>query len=1560
MKFHVTNIWPVIDRYIRDDGLIDHQTGSYDFFVVNTIPETILSLPAINIDNDYYTFQSVYSDVYFHQPSCIDFDGNITNLSPNESRDRNICYSSPLFIKIHKIFTIKTIPPQIIEEDEIVLLAHGIPVMLKSIKCVLKNKNDDELAALGECLRDPGGYFIINGNEKVVVAQERMAYNQTYVYEPKRDEDHHIEISSCEEKSRKPPGNLYIHLCPVNNLMKHTLRVHCNYLKREIPLTILIKAYGITNNNEIAKKLMYYCDENNKLMQHEINAVIEATIEEGFSVSTQEEALIYIAKHGTTLPESDEQKLEFSRIIIEKEALRHIGMNNFFNHEKGNFLMYMTRKLFATYCKERAYDDHDHYKNKRIDVTGTLMANIFRQSFTRIHKELQIILVKKLKHGNVKDVALKQMIDPDMITKDLTYALATGNWGTTRNKNSRTGVSQVLNRFNYLSTYSHLRRIANQVSKNSVTAKPRQLHNSSFGIICCCVTGDTNVTLADGTKKEIKDLNQDTDVVLTINPDNLQSAPSKIYNFFSRMAKKNELLQIETISGRKLKCTTDHPLLVKRIIDTPEHKRDQYFIEAGYTLFEHKWVDAGDLKVNDIIIVSHRPELLNGKGDKDMIIDSNLIKWEYGRKQLIKMGLVDKKLPISIQEILARILGFLWSGGHCGIIKNTDKYTAHFFLGCIEDGEDLMTDIIKLGFTKTSIIYKVREDFDGVNIRIFLIQREGAFASLMVALGVHIGRKTESNSPEIPQWIMNGSLSVKREFLSGFQGGDGGRIYVSHERFGKDTVKINATRLETHPEHLTAKIKFMAQYSELLKEFGIESHVSHTKAYITDKNNLRCTVNVNIGVSRENLIQYADKIWYRYSREKSYASAFALEYLKTKKEFIKEKELLYMRIFEEFQLGKKTKAQLGREFNIDQRRVGEVIKYKGTRPANGQDLCIKQFVDSRTLTDCVYTPIKSIKTIKSELVYDFTTFSDNHSFLANDIVTHQCETPEGSPVGLVKNMALTAGISLAFSDVIIRELIDRWKIKSGKGMLLINGRIIRENVELSELYQRLRSEKHTGGVPYDTGIVWTPAVDELQVFTDASRGYHPLFVCDLIDNKPQLRFTMEHFHKIKNGQMSFNDLITNGIVELLDAGELETLLVCMRIQDLHKTGFKYTHVEMHPVIMMGILASNVPFAHYDPATRVAYQSAQGKQSIGRPHLNQANRMDTISHDAWYPHQSICRSKIMLSVEYEDVPSGQMCVIAIGTFLGQNIEDSLIFSKSAIDMGLGRSTVFHVYEAKEVKTTGYEEKFGRPDDKNAHKLDWENGVVSPGTYVQFGDMLIGIISNNPKVKPRCIYLKNGDDGVVDKVIISTNNKGIRNVMVRVRSVRIPQLGDKYSAPHGQKGTIGMIANHEDLPFTGEGITPNIMINTHALTSRMTVGMVIELVAGKGAVMRGGYGNSTPFEQYGTTEICQALKNVGYQPRGKEIMYDGTTGEQLDAMIFIGPVYIQRLKHMVVDKIHSRATGPIQALMRQPLEGRARDGGLRFGLIILAEVEKRFVLLMVMNRKFCLSVYSGRHL
>ena len=532
--------------------------------------------------------------------------------------------------------------------------------------------------------------------------------------------------------------------------------------------------------------------------------------------------------------------------------------------------------------------------------------------------------------------------------------------------------------------------------------------------------------------------------------------------------------------------------------------------------------------------------------------------------------------------------------------------------------------------------------------------------------------------------------------------------------------------------------------------------------------------------------------------------------------------------------------------------------------------------------------------------------------------------------------------------------------------IFVNGSWVGITRTPSELVNTLRDLRRAVTIPIEVSVTWQIRDKEIQIWSDPGRCLRPLYIVDI--ESQELKLTREHIDMIANKEWTFDDLVTNGLIEFIDVEEEDTIMCVMDVKFFQEEAARvysrqYTHCEIHPAMMLGICASIIPFPDHNQSPRNVYQSAMGKQAMGVYCSNFQLRFDTLAHVIHYPQKPLACTRSMEYLRFRELPAGQNAIVAIACYSGYNQEDSIIMNQSSIDRGFMRSSFYRGYNDEEQhKGYGMNELFEKPSRQTTaglrygsyDKLDCD-GLICPGTRVSGDDIIIGKTTpleikqdqldnnaNNQEMnnlmnkyrkqskRDASTALRSSESGIIDMVMMTVNEESRRFVKVRVRSLRVPQIGDKFASRHGQKGTCGMTYRSEDMPFNELGINPDMIINPHCIPSRMTVGHLIECLLSKVCAITGNEGDATPFEYHLTVEkIMNNLHQVGYHKHGNERLYNGHTGKILTSPIFFGPTFYQRLKHMVDDKIHSRARGPVAMLTRQPLEGRARDGGLRFG-------------------------------
>jgi len=509
--------------------------------------------------------------------------------------------------------------------------------------------------------------------------------------------------------------------------------------------------------------------------------------------------------------------------------------------------------------------------------------------------------------------------------------------------------------------------------------------------------------------------------------------------------------------------------------------------------------------------------------------------------------------------------------------------------------------------------------------------------------------------------------------------------------------------------------------------------------------------------------------------------------------------------------------------------------------------------------------------------------------------------------------------------------------------IFLDGRYLGETDEPEKFVKEIRDRRRNGLISSQINVAYHKHLDEIRVVSDSGRVRRPLILVE--DGKAKL--TPEHIEKLKNGEMEWDDLIKTGIMEYLDSEEEENVYIALKPEDLTK---EHTHLEIDPSLILGLSASFIPYPEFNRGDRVNYGAKMIGQSIGVFATNYLNRVDTKSNIFLYPQNPLVQTHVHRMIEYGKHPNGTNVIVALCCFEGYNTEDAIVINESSVQRGLFWSIMSRSYQAEQKRYMGGQEDImGIPEPgvrgyagEDAHKHLPEDGIVNPETPVSSDDVLIGKISplrflgtmdqfitGIENIRETSLRLRHGDKGVVDRVFLTETAGGTKLAKVIVRDLKIPEIGDKFASRHGQKGVIGLIVPQQDMPFTEQGIVPDIVFNPHGIPSRMTMGQLLELIAGKVAALSGNYVYSPAFKPLSEKEIRNLLESYGFRNDGKETMYDGRTGKKFEAQIFIGSCFYQKLDHLVSNKIHARSRGPVTLLTKQPTEGRSKEGGLRLG-------------------------------
>lgn len=568
------------------------------------------------------------------------------------------------------------------------------------------------------------------------------------------------------------------------------------------------------------------------------------------------------------------------------------------------------------------------------------------------------------------------------------------------------------------------------------------------------------------------------------------------------------------------------------------------------------------------------------------------------------------------------------------------------------------------------------------------------------------------------------------------------------------------------------------------------------------------------------------------------------------------------------------------------------------------------------------------------------------------------ETPEGVNCGLVKNMSIGAQISVSADKSTVEKILLKFGLvtidkagpdeRSSAAKIFLDGILVGYSYSGEALVREIRSLRRRGLLPSEINVAYYEfnyggrVVKEIYINADAGRVRRPLIVVE----DGLVKLTRDHVSKLALGKITFDDLVSNGIIDFLDADEEENAVIATSIRDIREST---THLEISPLLIFGVVSASVPFAEHNHSPRNTYEAAMAKQALGLPFTNISNSFYTTFHVTTYPQLPLVASKVDRIIGLDKRPIGQNFLVAVMSH-PYNMEDAIVLNAASVQRGLARSTTYRSYEVEARRyPMGEVDRIEKPDSQvrgyrgdEAYAKIEEDGIVSVEAEVKGGDVIVGrsspprffeeykeLVFQAPARRDSSVALKPSESGFVDSVLITEDLENNKLIKVRVRDHRIPEIGDKFASRSGQKGVVGMLVPQCDMPFTEDGLVPDALINPHAIPSRMTISHFLESLFGTAAALEGRQMDGTTFIHAPEQEVQSILEAHGFSPYGEFNFIDGVTGKQFKAKVFMGIVYYQRLHHMVKDKMHARARGQVQMLTHQPTEGRSRGGGLRFG-------------------------------
>ena len=1491
---YIETPWSIIESYFKGqhlERLVRHQLESYNNFVGYQIFKTIDMFNPLRIasENDYDPVSKKHSlellitfeNFHIYRPQIHENNGAIKLMFPQEARLRNFTYASAMTIDINIKYIVRNGPNlenmQTFYKTLPKIHIGKLPIMLKSNICVLKQYKHFDNTQTGECEYDSGGYFIINGSEKTVLGQERAAENRVYCFNVSKNNTKYswmAELKSVPDFKCISPKQINMMLSSKNNGFGHPICLQIPRIKVPIPLFIVFRALGILSDEEICDKVVLSIEnEKNKQMLE----ALQASIIEANTHLTKESCIKYITSHAMYTPINVDKE---TGIMKKHDFTMDILNNDLFPHcqnlsQKIYFLGYMTSQLLSASFEIKKQDDRDSYLNKRIDLTGSLLNNLFRNYFNKLVKDMEKQVLREINTGSWKSTDdyeniinltnIYKIIKSNTIENGLKRALGTGDFGIKHTNSNKVGVAQVLNRLTYVSSLSHARRISTPTDKSGKLIPPRKLHNSSWGYLCPseCFDPETQILMWDGTSKFAKNIIIGDVLVDDLgNPTTIRTTCSGMKNMYDIIPDKQNFM--------KHRVTDNHILTLKirghKSIRKSDRKDRKYTHNVKYfdrqeVVFKEKYFNSlkeaeefvNSFHDDDTIDITIEKYLKLNKNTKDNLV---LFKTE---------GIHWTKKDVEMDPyLLGMWLGDGLSTG-CGFALNykTDSETlAYWEKWALENGA-IVTKGKRYNF---SVVSKKNKE----------AQESGLCNRVEEApLKKYLRKYNLLNNKHIPNEYLTNDRETRLKVLAGLIDTDGSVRAKGHE-----------IRICQGPANYQIIEDAYTMAMSLGFSCGVKEGISQWKDEKSgDKKNS----------TYKELTITGDKI-------------YEIPTLLPRKKLIPIENKTHLIRCKSFMCSK---------FTLEEAGIGPYVGW--------------QLHDKR-----------------------------GRFCLKDGLASHN--TPEGQSVGIVKNLSYMTHISI-YSDskplyeYIMPEIIPINELQtSSDGMydkvkVFINGSWVGLTDNPEELYLMLKDKKYKGIINIYTSIIFDYKLKEIRVCNDAGRLSRPLL---RVKNR-NILLTKDIVNKIKNSDLTWDNMLTSSILEesileYIDPEEQSWSMIATNPKDLFNPEnkiYRYTHCEIHPSTIFGVLGSCIPFPEHNQSPRNTYQCAQAKQAMGVYVTNYQNRMDKTAYVLNYPTRPLVDTRVMNMIQLNKIPSGTNVIVAIMTHTGYNQEDSLLINKGSIDRGMALVTVYHTEKDEDKqKINGDEEIRCKPDVTKTKGMKMGNynkvnskGVIPENTIVENRDIIISKVTpikenrnDHTKVikyEDQSKIYRTNEETYIDKNYIDRNGEGYNFAKVRLRTIRKPVIGDKFSSRHGQKGTVGNIIPECDMPFTKDGLKPDIIINPHAIPSRMTIGQLKETILGKVLVELGLFGDGTSFGEFDVKDICKELLNVGYEAHGNELLYNGHTGEQHECSVFMGPVFYQRLKHMVNDKTHSRSIGPMVNLTRQPAEGRSRDGGLRFG-------------------------------
>ena len=1634
---YIEEPWNVIDSYFRDkhlERLVRHQLESYNNFVGYQIIKTIEMFNPVHIksENDYDPVSGKYSlemfitfeNFHIYRPQIHENNGATKLMFPQEARLRNFTYASAMTIDINIKYIVrtgeglantstfyKTLPKIHIGK---------LPIMLKSNICVLNQYKYVDNHHTGECRYDTGGYFIINGSEKTVLGQERAAENRVYCFNVSKNNTKYTwsaEIKSVPDFKCISPKQINLMIASKNNGFGQPICVQIPRVKQPIPLFIVFRSLGVVSDKEACEYILLNIESE----RHQVMlANLQASIIEANKYMNKEEAIRYITSYVIYTPINMDRetgirkKHEFTLDVLQNDLYPHCQTTM----QKIYFLGYMTNKLMQANFEWIKADDRDSYINKRVDLTGTSLNNLFRNYFNKLVKDMEKQISKEINTGSwrstedylniVNQTNIYKIVKSTTIENGFKRALATGDFGIKHTNSNKVGVAQVLGRLTYVASLSHLRRISTPTDKSGKLIPPRKLHNTSWGFLCPaeCFDPETPILMWDGTSKRAGDVVIGDVLVDDLgNPTTVRTTCSGLKNMYDVIPEKHNFM--------KHRVTDNHILTLKirghKTISQSNRKDRNYthnveFLNRQENKFQQKYFNS----------IKEAEDFVNGFNDDDTldITIENYLKLNKRTKDnlvLFKTEGRKKLAPVEDATLLVRSKSFMCSkfnlvevgegpyvgwqlhdkrgrfclsdglvvhntpeGASVGIVKNL-SYMAHITIhsNSLSLYEYVGPHILKVDNLKPIDLFdKVKVFINGCWVGIsndplslYTMLKNMKYKGIInIYTSIVFDYKLQeirvcNDSGRVTRPLLrvkDKNILLTKTVIEGLKShnltwddlftdckiGEAVLEYVDPEEQSfsmiatkpvdliSNTELKKYTHCEIHPSTLfgvvascipfpdhnqsprntyqSAQAKqamgvYATNYNERMDKtayvlnYPSRPLVDTRVMNLIKMNQIPSGCNINVAIMTHTGYNQEDSVL--INKGSIDRGLFQTTIYHTEKDEDKQK----INGDEEIRCKPDASKTKGMKFGNYNK-----VSSKGVMPENSM-------VENRDVIIAKVTPIKENKNDHTKVIK----YEDQSKIYRTVEETY-----------IDKNYIDRNGDGYTFAKVRLRAVRkpvigDKFCLTDEHDVLTLNrGWVPIANVNVDDLVAQLN--RQTNKMEYVNPLETLVFDHEGEMYEVETQGIsqkvtmnHRMWIkrrdqsdYELIEAKDMIGKRVRF--QSGGSPVSNNDLEIHFGNQIFSGLKADSFLVILGI--FMAEGWTY--------ICEKDYIARIEFAANKPRVQSALEEAC--DLLG---LKYSMNIKTFK---WYINHK------ELATEFETLNVGAVNkTLPLWTKMLSARQSEILFSSMCLGDGHETSTSLH-YSTSSVKLRDDIQILAQHAGFSAYYVAryfaGHCSTLKDGRTITATETSWDIGIRRKRLYPTLNHGHSKEQNGQIEEVSHFNGKVYclrvpSEVFLVRRNGRCSFTGN--SSRHGQKGTVGNIVPEADMPFNRDGVRPDIIINPHAIPSRMTIGQLKETLLGKVLVELGLFGDGTSFGDLDIGNISEKLLSLGYESSGNELLYSGLTGEQIECSVFMGPVFYQRLKHMVNDKQHSRSIGPMVNLTRQPAEGRSRDGGLRFG-------------------------------